>query len=85
MKYLADNNESISSINMIAGFLSLAIVKRVLINLYNVLANNIWITKYFSDSPTHFDIKSDEDIAKNVASASVAHALAKKVFPVPGG
>ena len=39
----------------------------------------------FSDSPTHLDIKSEEDIEKKVASHSVAHALAKKVFPVPGG
>lgn len=30
-------------------------------------------------------IKSEEEIEKNVPEASVAHAFAKKVFPVPGG
>ena len=30
-------------------------------------------------------IRSEEETEKNVPSASVAHALAKKVFPVPGG
>jgi hypothetical protein len=39
----------------------------------------------FSLSPTYLLIKSDEETEKNVPSASVAHALAKKVFPVPGG
>jgi len=29
--------------------------------------------------------KLEEEIEKNVASASVAHALARNVFPVPGG
>jgi len=55
--------ESISSIKMIAGFFSLAILNNYFIN--------------FSDSPTHFDIKSEDDIEKKVASHSVAHALAK--------
>jgi hypothetical protein len=36
-------------------------------------------------SPTNLEIKSDEDTEKNVPSHSVAHAFAKKVFPVPGG
>lgn len=53
------------------GFFSLAILNNVLIN--------------FSDSPTHFEMRSDEEIEKNVASHSVAQALAKKVLPVPGG
>ncbi len=39
----------------------------------------------FSLSPTHLEIKSDEEIEKNVASHSVAHAFANNVFPVPGG
>lgn len=33
----------------------------------------------------HLLIKSEELIAKNVASTSAAQALAKNVFPVPGG
>ena len=56
---------------MIAGFFSLAI-------------SNSYLTN-FSDSPIHFDIKSEELTEKNVASASVAHAFAKKDLPVPGG
>lgn len=40
---------------------------------------------YFSDSPTHLDIKSDEESEKKVPSHSVAQALARNVFPVPGG
>lgn len=63
--------ESISSIKIILGFLLLAILNKHLIN--------------FSDSPTYFDIKSDELIEKNVASHSVAQAFAMKVLPVPGG
>lgn len=57
--------------NIIDGFFYLAILNNALIN--------------FSDSPTYFEIKSDEDIEKNVPSASVAQALARKVLPVPGG
>jgi hypothetical protein len=30
-------------------------------------------------------IKSEDDTEKKVPDASVAHAFAKKVFPVPGG
>lgn len=56
---------------IIEGFFSLAILKRDLIN--------------FSDSPTYLEIKSAEEILKNVASHSVAQALAKNVLPVPGG
>jgi hypothetical protein len=40
---------------------------------------------YFSDSPTHLDIKSLADTEKNVPFVSEAQALARKVFPVPGG
>jgi hypothetical protein len=39
----------------------------------------------FSVSPTYLDTKSAAEIEKNVASHSVAQALAKNVFPVPGG
>jgi hypothetical protein len=63
--------ESISSIKIIEGFFYLAALNRALIN--------------FSLSPTYLDIKSEEDTEKNVPSASVAHALARNVFPVPGG
>lgn len=39
-----------------------------------------------SDSPSHFDIKSDEETEKNVELfASVATAFAIYDFPVPGG
>jgi len=40
---------------------------------------------YFSDSPTYLEIRSEEEIEKKVPSVSVAQALARKVFPVPGG
>uniref|UniRef100_A0A915KKS2 Uncharacterized protein n=1 Tax=Romanomermis culicivorax TaxID=13658 RepID=A0A915KKS2_ROMCU len=41
---------------------------------------------YFSLSPSHLETKSDEDILKNFELlASVATALAKYDFPVPGG
>mmetsp|Transcript_475 Transcript_475/g.1217 ORF Transcript_475/g.1217 Transcript_475/m.1217 type:complete len:267 (-) Transcript_475:413-1213(-) len=39
----------------------------------------------FSDSPTHLETRSDEEIEKKVASTSVATALARWVLPVPGG
>mmetsp|Transcript_20418 Transcript_20418/g.50048 ORF Transcript_20418/g.50048 Transcript_20418/m.50048 type:complete len:283 (-) Transcript_20418:280-1128(-) len=39
----------------------------------------------FSDSPCHLEIKSALLTEKNVESASVATALAKKDLPVPGG
>lgn len=39
----------------------------------------------FSLSPTYLLIKSEDEIEKNVESHSVAQALAKNVFPVPGG
>ncbi len=56
---------------MIEGFFSLAIANSYLINL--------------SDSPTNFDIKSEDETEKNVPSHSVAQAFARNVFPVPGG
>lgn len=63
--------ESISSIKIIDGFFSRAKLKRDLMS--------------FSLSPTYLLIKSDDETEKNVPSASVAQALAKKVLPVPGG
>lgn len=47
------------------------------------IENSVFIS--FSDSPTYLLIKSDEDMEKKVDSAYVAQALAKYVFPVPGG
>ena len=46
--------------------------------------SNIWRTRR-SDSPCHLDTRSEEDMAKNVLSASVATALARNDLPVPGG
>ena len=43
------------------------------------------MNSYFSLSPCHFETKSDEDTEKKVDSASVATALARYDFPVPGG
>lgn len=41
---------------------------------------------YFSESPSHFEIKSDDVTDKNDALlASVATAFANCVLPVPGG
>lgn len=40
---------------------------------------------YFSLSPCHFETNVAEETAKKVESASVATALAKYDFPVPGG
>lgn len=57
---------------MMLGFYFLAILKSAF--------------RVFSDYPTYFDIKSDAEILKNVPPfIYVAHAFAKKVFPVPGG
>lgn len=56
---------------MIEGFFYLAALNRAFIS--------------FSLSPTYLLIKSEEETEKNVPSASVAQAFAKKVLPVPGG
>jgi hypothetical protein len=47
------------------------------------MENNVLIS--FSLSPTYLEIKSADETEKKVPSASVAQALAKNVFPVPGG
>merc|ERR1712164_196434 len=65
------HKESISSMKMIDGFFSRAKSNRFLIS--------------FSLSPCHLDTKSDEEMLKKVEFASVATALAKYDFPVPGG
>lgn len=67
----AVHKESISSIKTIAGLFSRAISNICLTNL--------------SLSPCHLETKSDDETDKNVASASVATAFAKKDLPVPGG
>ena len=68
---LLPQSESTSSIKIIEGFFSLAILNKVLIRR--------------SDSPIHLLTRSDELIEKNVPSHSVAQALARKDLPVPGG
>ena len=45
---------------------------------------NSWLTS-FSDSPIHLETRSLLLTAKKVLSASVATALARYDFPVPGG
>lgn len=67
-----ETRESISSMKMIEGLCSRA------------KSNNDFTC--FSDSPIHFETKSADDTLKKVELlASVATALAKNVFPVPGG
>ena len=39
----------------------------------------------FSDSPLYLEVRVDEETLKNVVLHSVATALARRVFPVPGG
>lgn len=39
----------------------------------------------FSDSPLYLEVSVDEETLKNVVLHSVATALARSVFPVPGG
>jgi hypothetical protein len=63
--------ESISSMKMMDGLFSRASSNSVLTS--------------FSLSPSHLEVRSAEDTDKNVAAASVATALAKKLLPVPGG
>lgn len=64
--------ESISSIKIMLGLYFLAIWNNDL--------------SVFSASPTYLDIKSEDDTLKKVPPCIyVAHALAKNVFPVPGG
>ncbi len=60
---LAPHIESISSIKMMLGFISLAFSKSARI--------------YFSDSPTYLEMRSEELTEKKVPSASVAQALAR--------
>jgi len=39
----------------------------------------------FSDSPRYLEVSVEEVTLKNVVPHSVATALARRVFPVPGG
>lgn len=67
-----EHKESISSMKIILGLCSLASSNKFLTN--------------FSDSPSHFETKSEEETEKNVELfASVATAFAKYDLPVPGG
>lgn len=68
---LADTIESISSIKIIECLFFQALLKILL--------------TCFSESPTYLDMMSAELTEKKSALDSVAHALAKNVFPVPGG
>lgn len=43
------------------------------------------MTTHLSDSPIHFDTRSELETEKKVLFASVATAFAKKDLPVPGG
>merc|ERR1712051_1182519 len=63
--------ESTSSTKIIVGILSRAIL-------------NMVFTRR-SLSPCHLDTRLDDDTDMNVASASVATAVARYDFPVPGG
>eukprot|EP01139_Manchomonas_bermudensis_P020887 Amastigsp_a680174_25.p3 type:complete len:123 gc:universal Amastigsp_a680174_25:946-578(-) len=67
----APHSESTSSTKMIARGSARAISKRLLTRR--------------SDSPIHFETRSDDDTEKNLQSASVATALARYDLPVPGG
>mmetsp|Transcript_95958 Transcript_95958/g.277106 ORF Transcript_95958/g.277106 Transcript_95958/m.277106 type:complete len:280 (-) Transcript_95958:114-953(-) len=67
----APHSESTSSMKMMAGRFSRAISNK--------------LRTSFSDSPIHLDTRSEDDMLKNVASASVAQARAKCDLPVPGG
>lgn len=67
----AETIESISSIKIMECLFFQALLKILL--------------TCFSESPTYLDMMSAELTEKKAAFDSVAQALAKKVFPVPGG
>lgn len=64
-----EQSESISSMKITLGREDLATSKRFRTSR--------------SDSPNHFDTRSDDEIEKNVDLASVATALPRKLLPVP--
>lgn len=67
-----EHKESISSINMMLGL------------CWRANSNKFFTS--FSDSPNHLETRSEDETEKNVELlASVATALAKYDFPVPGG
>ena len=45
--------------------------------------NGVWRRASFSASPCHLDVSEDAEMAKKVARASAASALASSVFPLP--
>ena len=51
----------------------------VLVTIWNSSRTN------FSESPLHLEARVDAETLKNVVLHSVATALARRVFPVPGG
>lgn len=53
-------------------------------NAYELTISNRRRTS-FSDSPLYLDVSVEEETLKNVVLHSVATALARSVFPVPGG
>lgn len=57
---------------------------KIIAGLFSLANLKSYLTKR-SLSPNHLLTKSDELIEKKVPSASVAQALAKYDFPVPGG
>jgi len=67
-----EQRESTSSIKIILGLCCLPNSNKFFTN--------------FSDSPNHFETRSEDEIEKNVELfASVATAFARNDFPVPGG
>lgn len=87
---LDPHKESTSSMKIIAGLFSRAIWNSCFTNLTIAVSkafdNQMKNSKlYLSDSPIHLLTRSEELTLKNVLLASVATALAKYDFPVPGG
>lgn len=79
---------------MMLGLFSRARLKSCFTNLYRGSAKAMLVRgracetdlcAYRSDSPIHLLTKSDELTEKKVLFASVATALARYDFPVPGG
>mmetsp|Transcript_32491 Transcript_32491/g.85829 ORF Transcript_32491/g.85829 Transcript_32491/m.85829 type:complete len:205 (+) Transcript_32491:596-1210(+) len=67
----APMRESSSSMKIVEGWWCRAMSKRTRIS--------------FSESPRHFETTVEAEMLKKVVSHSVATALARSVFPVPGG
>lgn len=93
---LEPQRESISSMKMMEGLCSRANVNRLLTSLEGRRGRTHWLIlispvltggkSHFSLSPNHLDTRSEEEMEKKVELlASVATALARYDFPVPGG